>query len=317
MHCFLIYVEPLYDNNYLEKMYREANVQIEAMNYFDLDQKQKEIVAKVQAMIVVVDDYEVLATKCFLKPPDHSKVVLEVHHKAKYGSSFDPRIFLIGRYGMCPVAVTQVRQGHGRDAALHADRDIFHDMQIIIAVGVAAGFPENDVKFGDVLIAERIHDCSLKKFRDGEIVPQGNVLPVSKYMFDRLLRKHDWHFPCTKDKKRHSAVISGPFLSNSETLHDAKKRKELLQAHCKDAKGYEMEGFGIMTSKMDCIIVKGVCDYAGEKTEKWKPTAALAANHYLCQDFEKLDLRLLLSSNKQGKYCMYVCFKVCNCCCAV
>ena len=287
-------------------MYAEANIQVKVINYSELDKKQKEMVAKVQAMIVVANDCEILATKCFLKPPDGSDVILEIHRKTKYGPDFDPRIFLIGKFGKCPVAVTQVRQGHGSDAALHADKDVFHDMQIIIAVGVAAGFPENKVKLGDVLIAERIHDCSLRKLNKGEIVPQGNVLPVSKYMFDRLQRKHDWYFPCTKNKKRHSAVISGPFLSNSESLHDFKKRKELLEVHCKDAKGYETEGFGIMKSSMDCIIVKGVCDYAGEKTEKWQPTAALAANQYLLQELERLDLRLLLKNYKQGRrFVMY------------
>ncbi|XP_065917434.1 uncharacterized protein [Dysidea avara] len=290
--------EPLYDKSDLDKMYLDANFRVVVLNYDELDKKEKEIVAKVQAMLVVVNDYEDLATKCYLRPPDGSKVVLEIHCKAKYGSDFDPRIFLIGKFGKCPVAVTRIRQGSGRDAALHADKEVFRDMQIIIAVGVAAGFPENKVKLGDVLIAERVHDCSIRKSQEGEIIPRGNTLPVSKYMFDRLLRKHDWVFPCTKDKERCSVVVSGPFLSNSELLNDVKKRKELLEAHCKEAKGYEMEGFGIMTTKMDCIIVKGVCDYAGEKTKKWQPTAALAANHYLLQDLERLDLSLLFK--KQG-----------------
>ena len=295
-----IYTEPLYEKRDLEELCSEANVEVKVLHYDELDEKRKEMVAKVQAMLVVVNDYEDLATKCYLKPPDGSKVILEIHRKTKYGPDFDPRIFLIGKFGKCPVAVTQVRQGHGSDAALHADKDVFHDMQIIIAVGVAAGFPENKVKLGDVLIAERIHDCSIRKAQEGEIIPRGNVLPVSKYMFDRLLNKHNWDFPCTKDKSRSSEVIPGVFLSNSELINDAKKRKELLIAHCKEAKGYEMEGFGIMTSSMDCIIVKGVCDYAGKKTKKWQPTAALAANHYLLQELERLDLSLLFK--KQGTY---------------
>ncbi|XP_065916778.1 uncharacterized protein [Dysidea avara] len=290
--------EPKYDEEDLKKMYKDAKIQTTELNYDELNKKQKEMVAKSQAMIVVVNYYEDLATKCYLKPPDGSNVILEVHHKAKYGSDIDTRIFLIGKIGKCPVAVTKVSQGRGRDAAFHANTDVFHDMKVIIAVGVAAGFPENKVKLGDVLISDRIHDCSMIKVQDGEIIPRGNVIPASKYMLERLHRKLDWQYPCTKDLSRNSTVVIGPILSKSELLNDAKIRKQYIHAHCKEAKGYEMEGFGIMETEMKCIIVKGVCDYAGQKAKIWQPTAALAANDYLFQDLNRKDLSLLL--NEQG-----------------
>ena len=294
-----IVAEPLYDEEDLKKMYKDAKIQTTELNYDDLDKKQKEMVAKSQAMIVVVNDYEDLATKCYLKPPDGSNVILEVHRKAKYGSNIDTQIFLIGKFGKCPVAVTRVRQGHGRDAAFHADTDVFHDMKVIIAVGVAAGFPESQVKLGDVLISDRIHDCSMIGWQDGEIIPQGNIIPASKYMLERLQRKLDWHFPCTKDQKRNSSVIIGPMLSKSEVLNDANMRKQYIHAHCKEAVGYETECFDIMKTTMACIIVKGVCDYADQKTKTWEPTAALAANDYLFHDLMGLDLSLLLNT-RQG-----------------
>ena len=75
------------------------------------------------------------------------------------------------------------------------------------------------------------------------------------------------------------------------------ERGRLLQYFGQEAKGFEMEGFGIMGSSMSFIIIKGVCDFAGDKTKAWQPTAALAANDYLYHHLCQTDLSLLLEGN--------------------
>ena len=65
-----------------------------------------------------------------------------------------------------------------------------------------------------------------------------------------------------------------------------------------EAKGFEMEGFSITGFGIECIIIKGVCDYASGKTKEWQPTATLAANSYLYHHLNQLDI----SSMNAAKY---------------
>ena len=302
-YCMVCYIhfQNHYDEKDLEKKYKGASFQTTQLRKVeDLEEKERKMVKKVQAMIVVVNKFEDLAIKSHLKPPDGSDKVLNVSCTIENDPSGDKQSFLIGRFGKCPVAVSRINQGCGRDAAKHAGR--FPNVQVFIALGVAAGFAENKVRLGDVLISDRIHDCSIIKWKEGEIIPRGEVLKAHKPMLEYLQNNHDWSFPCTKDKKRLSSAIIGPILSKPELLDDAEKRKQYIEAHCKEARGFEMEGFGLMSYKIHCIIVKGVCDYAGQKAKKWQPTAALAANDCLLKVLEKNDLSAFIK--EQG---MHVC----------
>ena len=289
----------MYTADDLQKIYKQKRSKTVVLQYGKLSTQQKDIVAKVQAMLVVVNDHELRATLCYLKPPDNEKAVWEMHWTVTVGNNNEPRIFYIGKFGKCPVAVTQVAQGRGKDAVDHARKDRFKDLVLIAAVGVAAGFPENKVKLGDVLISERIHNCAIHKQQDGTCIPRGNVVPGSKFMLDRLRKHLDWKYACTKDKKCNASVIFGLILSKPVLLNDKKERNKLLRDFGIEAKGFEMEGFGIMESSLDFIIIKGVCDFAGDKNKAWQPTAALAANDFLYYHFQRADLSLLLES-KQG-----------------
>jgi len=295
------YAEPRYTDGDLKKMHEDKKAKKVTFQYDKLSAQQKKIVSKVQAMIVVVNNNEFMATMCYLSPPDHQDAILKVQCKTPVGPDNDPRIFFIGKFGKCPVAVTQVQQGHGKDAVYHARKEWFKDLVLIAAVGVAAGFPESDVKLGDVLISDQIHDCGIYKQQKGAYIPQGNKMPASKFML-QLLRDHsDWKYPCTKDEKRDASVQIGLILSKPVLLNDAAERGRLLQCFGQKAKGFEMEGFGIMDSSMGFVVIKGVCDFAADKDKAWQPTAALAANSYLYHHFCQTDLSLLLE-NKQGIY---------------
>jgi len=55
---------------------------------------------------------------------------------------------------------------------------------------------------------------------------------------------------------------------------------------------------------MSFVIIRGVCDFAGNENKIWQPTAALAANDYLHHHFCQTDLSSLL--DKRGIYiCIY------------
>ena len=271
------------------------------MLQFDkLSSQQKDIVAKVQAIIVVVNSNELLATMCYLAPPDHQNAVLRIQCKSPVGPDNDPRIFYVGKFGKCPVAVTQVQQGHGKDAVYHARKELFNNLVLIAAVGVAAGFPENGVKLGDVLISDQIQDCSIYKCQN-EDFPRGNKMPASKFMRQLLKPDIDWNYPCTKDEKRDTSIKFGLILSKPVLLDNKVAREQLLKDFGKEAKGFEMEGFGIMDSSLDFMVIKGVCDLGDKKNDLWQPTAALAANDYLYHHFCQTDLSVLIE-NKQGMH---------------
>ena len=291
------------------------------LQFDNLTSQQKDTVAKVQTIIVVVNSNELSATMCYLAPPDHQNAVLKIQCKSLVGPDNDTRIFYVGKFGKCPVAVTQVQQGRGKDAVYHARKEFFKNLVLIAAVGVAAGFPENGVKLGDVLISDQIQDCSIYKRQD-EDFPRGNKMPASKFTRQLLNDYLDWKYPCTKDEKRDASVKFGLILSKSMLLDNKAERERLLKHFGKEAKGFEMEGFGIMDSSLDFIVIKGVCDLGNKKDDLWQPTAALAANDYLHHHFCQTDLSLLIE-NEEGAYLrtcvktMYVHTYVCMYACGV
>ena len=256
--------------------------------YNDLTAQQKKILDEVQAMIVVVNDSEFMATMCYLKPPNQDyQSILEVHCSITLGHTQNPLIFYIGMFGKCPVAVARVDAGFGRDAINHSD--CFKNVLLIAAVGVAAGFPENGVDLGDVIISQQITDCSLYKQTDGIYIPRGTTTSASKYMINRLKNKFHWEFACSKEGAK-SSIILGKFLSKPMLLNDPEERGKILKYFGEEAKGYEMEGYSITGEAIACIIVKGVCDFASGKDKIWQPTAALAANNYLHYHLSQMDL---------------------------
>jgi len=254
----------------------------------ELTVEQKKILDEVQAMIVVVNDSEFLATMCYLKPPNEQyQSILEVHRNIKIGHANKLMIFYIGMFGKCPVAVAQVDAGCGRDATDHSD--CFTNILLIAAVGVAAGFP-NAVNYGDVIISNRITDCSLNKYQDGNYIPRSITVSACKDMLMRLKNKFSWKFVCSQ-KGRKSSITMGLVLSKPVLLNDKKERENIRKCFGEEAKGYEMEGYSIIGGGIECIIIKGVCDFASGKTKDWQPTAALAANDYLYHHLNQMDLK--------------------------
>ena len=291
--------QPIYSEKDLQEKSKKANAQNTVVNYRELNEQQKKSFDEVQAMIIVVNQNEFMATMCYLKPPNEHSDILEVHGSNEVGFANKTFIFYIGMFGKCPVAVTRVDQACGRDAIDHIK--CFKNILLIAAVGVAAGFPESKVHYGDVIISKQIRDCSIYRQEDGTRIPRGNIIPGCKYMIDRLKNSLHWEFVRSKQGKK-SSVILGLFLSMPVLLDSIGGRKEMLRDFGKDAKGFEMEGFSITGFGKECIIIKGVCDYAGGKTKEWQPTAALAANDYLYHHLNQIDISTMKAEKDKGLY---------------
>ena len=300
----LCYAEPAYSMEDLKQKYKKATGAGKTLvRYTELTAQQKKIFDEVQAMIVVVNDSEFMATMCYLKPPNqYSQTILEVHCNITLGHTKNPLIFYIGVFGKCPVAVARVDAGCGSDAINHSDH--FKNILLIAAVGVAAGFPENGANFGDVIISQQITDCSLYKQQDGVYIPRGDTTSACKYMINRLKDKFHWEFACSKEGTK-SSIILGRFLSKPMLLNDKEERGKILKYFGEEAKGYEMEGYSITGGAIDCIIVKGVCDFASGKNKAWQPTAALAANDYLYHHLSQMDLSNMKDNPQRGLYIVH------------
>ena len=289
--------EPKYSKKDLEEKSKKTNTQNTVVNYRELNQQQKKSFNDVQAMIIVVNQNEFMATMCYLKPPNEHSNILEVHGSNEVGFANKQFIFYIGMFGKCSVAVTRVDQGRGRDAIDHIR--CFKNILLIAAVGVAAGFPENKVHYGDVIISKQIKDCSIYRQEDGSRIPRGNTTSGCQYMINRLQNSLHWEFVRSKQGTK-SSVICGLFLSKSVLLDSRGGRAEMLRDFGEDAKGFEMEGYGITGFGKECIIIKGVCDYASGKTKEWQPTAALAANDYLYHHLNQLDISSMKATKDEG-----------------
>ena len=291
--------QPIYSEKDLQEKSKKANAQNTVVNYRKLNEQQKKSLDDVQAMIIVVNQNEFMATMCYLKPPNELSHILEVHGSSEVGHVNIPFIFYIGMFGKCPVAVIRVEQGRGGDAIYHIKclKNVF----LVAAVGVAAGFPENKVHYGDVIISKQIKDCSIFRQEDEARIPRGNIIPSCKYMINRLQNTLYWEFVRSKQGTK-SSVTFGLFLSMPVLLDSERWRKEILKDFGMEAKGFEMEGFSITGFGVDCIIIKGVCDYAGGKTKEWQPTAALAANDYLYHHLNQIDISTMKAEKDKGLY---------------
>ena len=251
------------------------------LKYDELNIQQKEIISKVQAMIVVVNDIEFMATMCYLAPPDHLNTVLKIQCKSPNN---DPQIYYVGNFGKCPTAVTWIKQGCNKNVLCYASlkKEYFNNLVLIASVGVVTGFPDGDIQLGDVLISEQIYDDQENGFSPGD-----SVIPASKFMLNLLEEYFDWEFPCTVDKKRDASVKFSLILNKPDVA-------EKTQNFGLKPKGIELERFNITGTLRSFIIIKGVYNFSGDNTKVWEPTAALAANDYLYHHLCQTDLSLLV-----------------------
>ena len=281
----------MFSDEYLEKKYKNAKTANGVVLFNELSPEQNEICHAVQAMIINVNERELMATMSYLEPPNESyTTVLEVHRKIIIGHNPETAIFHIGMFGKCLVAVVRVEAGCAKVAINQTD--LFPNIVLVAAVGVAAGFPENGVKIGDVLVSDRITDCSKYKYQDDAYIHRGTTFRACAYMMQRLKSDLRWEFQCSNAADNNKSKVKfGHFLSKPVLLDDPAERGKILKYFGIEAKGYEMEGFELF-GKINCIIIKGVCDLAGGKTKKWQSTAALAANDYLYHHLNKSDLAL-------------------------
>ena len=302
--------DPFYSDDDLDEKFKHATMSTEPVLYSRLSPEQEKIRQSVQVMLVVVNEREFKACMSYLRPPtDKDRTFLEIHRQITSGHDVKTAIFHVGMYGKCLVAVMRVEAGHGGLAV--EQTDFFPSCVLVCAVGVTAGFPENGCRMADILVSERVTDCSIMKEQDGRYIPRGETFSGSEYMIQCLKNYGGWDFQCSKAAEdNRSDVEFGLYLSRPVLLDDPKERKKILRFFGKEADGYEMEGFELF-GKIEAIVVKSVCDLAGEKTKKWQATSALAANDYLHYHLSRINMDLVQSTQKGMPVCICCNTQIC------
>ena len=131
----------------------------------------------------------------------------------------------------------QVKVGHGQLAISHTDKDIFPNLKLIAGVGIAAGFRENGVKLGDVLVSTQIHDCALYKKKGDKDSLHDTIRESPSLMFEHFKEPFHWTYLCTQDKQYFCKIKSSLILTKPALMDDKEAAKQLLKHFGEEAKG--------------------------------------------------------------------------------
>ncbi len=135
----------------------------------------------------------------------------------------------------------------------------------VVMIGIAFGVNRKKQNIGDVLVSESIIPVGIKRVGERDIyrgpVPQGGTI-----LLNRFKNIRGWSCELPEEKKAKYSVA--PLLSGESLIDNIAYRNELLN-NFPEAKGGEMEGFGLYSAanskKLEWVVVKGICDFADGK----------------------------------------------------
>lgn len=226
--------------------------------------------------------------------PDHKFTERTVR-----GSVFKTTEFQ-GRHGAWTLVLTMTGR-HNEAAAVAVERAVAEfEPQVMLLIGVAGG--RRDSRVGDVIAATEIYGYESGEDTDEALLTriktlqstyrltqQAHQVEVEGTWFERIgngERPRVHHRPIAAGSK----VITGVGSATAE----------LIDRHCGDAQGIDMEGFGALaaawrTGGMDAMVVRGVSDLLAGKTkaadEDRQPRAARHAGAFALALLERLDPR--------------------------
>lgn len=156
---------------------------------------------------------------------------------------------------------------------------------VVLMVGVAGG--RRDTRHGDVIAATEIYNYESGMDADDSYRPR-----IKSYRSSHLLVQHasliarekQWHNRITCTHRTPPAAFVKPLAAGTKVVagnHSATAK--LIENHCGDAQGIEMEGYGILAGVypnpgVEALVIRGVSDLLGDKTktndQSRQPTAA-------------------------------------------
>ncbi|GEN77898.1 5'-methylthioadenosine/S-adenosylhomocysteine nucleosidase family protein [Chryseobacterium hagamense] len=155
--------------------------------------------------------------------------------------------------------------------------------KVVLMIGIAFGVDSDKQNIGDVLVAESIIPYDSKRVGTDTIIQRGKEIQSSQLLLNRFKNIRDWNYLLSENS--HAEIIFTRVLSGEELIDNISHR-DRLAAKYPDSKGGEMEGVGLYSiceaTKTDCILVKGICDFAdGKKGQNKKHNQILAISSAL------------------------------------
>lgn len=153
--------------------------------------------------------------------------------------------------------------------------------QYVIMGGICVGLVKEKQKLGEILVSNNIIDGNISKETDSRSIPRGQVIEASAFLKNKfLIESYEDNY--TVD---FCQFISKDILANSKVLIDR------LKQEYPDAKGYEMEGAGLINIckqyQTAWILVKSICDWGYDKSDSNQESAANKSYHFIFDVIDK------------------------------
>ena len=258
--------------------------------------KEKEVLEEVTLLLLTVNDNETLAVRSYMKPLDGHKYIYKFTKRVEYPGIINYHaIYYIGKFGVCPAAITVIPPGsEARGGAISVPmiaHQTFRCLGGIIALGVACGIKEK-VKMCDVLVSTQVVDYGRGRVERNQISPRGPTIEASSYFRKLFCELVQWpnndaiKKRLAESKMPNPEIKPGVILSGPYVIDDEEFRKMLVSNFAKRAVGLEMEGAYLFEAVQQLpthvIVVKAVCDFGdGKKNKSFQPTAALLAADFV------------------------------------
>lgn len=223
-------------------------------------------------LLVTATDLETKFTHKSLNPLNGYTKIIQVFTGSQ--------TYFLGMFGIYPIVHVQCAMGSlSRASSIMTVTTALSKLKskVVIMVGIAFGVDETSQKIGDVFIAESVIPYNSKRVGKTKNISRGIEAQSSQVLLNRFKNVKNWEHTTVQNNK--SELIFTRLLSGEE-LVDSLEHRNTLVAQYPDSKGGEMEGAGVYSAcgnKIDCILVKGICDFAdGEKGKNKKQNQEIA-----------------------------------------
>ena len=255
-----------------------------------LNRKLKEKAMELESyeiLIEVVNDIEFMTAICLMNGEIYQCTVCDDFTSSETD-------YYYGKWGKVKVVIVQTGKDVGSQflygSWFETKKALYYmpGLKYVFGVGVCGGVLDAEdprVPLSHVVVSSHIigYDHQKKKPVKDEsrsYFTYQKQQPFYKYL-SQLKNKGTWDI----------VLHFGQVLSGSWLVADMEAQKVILDPAQKKQLAFEMEGVGIAAAcasirpgdpKVDCLVVKGVSDYANrDKNDEWQPLAARNATCYL------------------------------------
>lgn len=217
-------------------------------------------------LLVTATELETYFThKSFVPVPKYESII-----KCYYGNS----TYYFGLFGKYKVVHVQCSMGSisPSSSTLTVTEALgFFKSKALLMVGIAFGIDDNKQNIGDVIVAESVIPYDSQRVGESSSIARGIEIISSQLLLNRFKNIKDWNYQLPDS--RNPEIVFTRILSG-EMLVDNLEQREVLKKKYPDSKGGEMEGVGVYSAcsltTTECILVKGICDFADGKKGKNK-----------------------------------------------